>query len=453
MDRKSFYFKQPVAYTELNEAFDQVETAIHNVIVDVGLTGLISGMQVSQHSPSSNLTVDVQPGTAYDELGERILVETVQNINCAVDYLSTNTAVVTSGHTKILSLFAVFERALSDPRTDGNGATVYFEQAEAFKFNIVQGTEGGSPTPPALVAGWLLIADITIAYNQTAIVNANISTSRTQYAVNPSAPPAATVSCPAASGTTFSLAAGNLVSQLLAIKNSIDGSLTNGVPTILQAGSISALRAISTFPTNAVYTVPGFGLFVYSTGSSATDDGLFVVKPTSVSGNGRWLSLTSQIGVANGIAKNDSTSRVAAANVRNGLISVQSVKVTGTGQYANRSTSGFGASGASISFTGAVAGDIVLATCSFNSVCASGMAAIGPNYALAVTDNGSTNVAGETQLENLTATQVPMTMTLEHTVTGTGPATVSVALYFQGDGSHASFIYGGLSLVGTLIRP
>lgn len=323
MERKSFYFKQPVAYGEMNAAFDGVENALDNLVVDYGLTGVISGLEILQHG-SGDLTVNYAAGTAYDANGKRIFVPVLENLNCAVDYLSTSTAVTTSGHSKILTIFAIFERSLSDPRTDGNGNTVFFEQAESYTLQVVQGTEAASPTPVAPIAGQILLADITLTFGETQILTGSISFARTQFYGNP-----APVTVPAVTGTRFSLSAGVLDTQLAVIQAAIDTIMTSGADTILQFASVAALRAVSA-PTiaAAVATIPTFGLYVWTPSSSVTDDGLFCIKPTSTSGNGRWLSMTAQLGANSGLTQNDSTGRVAAAKVRNGIIATVSYAQT-----------------------------------------------------------------------------------------------------------------------------
>jgi hypothetical protein len=330
MERKFFYFKQPVAYTEINAAFTGAENAVFNLVVDYGLDGIISGLAPVQHG-GGNLTVDVTAGIGYDQLGERTYVPTLQNLNCAVDENAVSTAVSTSGHSKILSVFSEFERALSDPRTDGNADTVYFEQAESFKLNVVQGTEATSPTPPALVADQLLLADITLSYGQSAIVTANISYARAQYASSPTAPAASAVTAVGASGTRFSTSTGSAQSQLNALKSGIDALETNGVDTIKQFANIAALRATAAAPSYAVAavcTVVGFGVFVWSASSTAADDGYFTIQPTGL-GTGRWVGLTGPLGT--GLAQNDATGRVPAAGVRNGIVAIVQVNNVGAG--------------------------------------------------------------------------------------------------------------------------
>lgn len=180
-DRRDYYFRQKVTEAELDAGFDELEQADRAITSDLGLIGVAVGMVVAQQV-SPDLTVQVSgPGVIYDQTGQRITIPSTQNVNCAVDEGALNTAVVTPGNSKILSIFAEFERALSDPRVDGNSATVYFVRAESFQFNVVAGVEAGSPTAPALRGDQILIADITLVHSQSTIVNGDISTTRRQW--------------------------------------------------------------------------------------------------------------------------------------------------------------------------------------------------------------------------------------------------------------------------------
>jgi hypothetical protein len=93
------------------------------------------------------------------------------------------TAVVNPGEEKWLSLFAEYQRVLSDPRLDGAGATVQFNQAESFVINVVQGAESVAPaSPPALRSDQILLADIHLVFGQTQVLNADIDVERRQDA-------------------------------------------------------------------------------------------------------------------------------------------------------------------------------------------------------------------------------------------------------------------------------
>lgn len=177
-NRRNYFFDQLVQEDELDAGFDGLENADWAMIVDTGLVGVASGLGVSQHSPTPDLTVDVAIGAGYDKQGRRLGVPSLQVVNLAVDSNSVSTSVLNVGQSKIVSVFLRFRRAESDPRTDGNAVGLYFIRQESFEFFIEQGAEAGSPTPPALRSDSILLADITRTFGQTQIVTGNISTTR-----------------------------------------------------------------------------------------------------------------------------------------------------------------------------------------------------------------------------------------------------------------------------------
>lgn len=459
MERKFFYFKQPVAYGELNAAFDGVENALDALVVDYGINGLITGMQVLQHG-AGDLTVNVNAGVAYDSNGKRIALAVLQNLNCAVDYLNVNTAVSGGGNTKVLSVFAVFERTLSDARTDGLGNTVYFEQAESFALEVHQGTEAVSPSPVALIPGKVLLADITIGHTTTTILTGAISFTRTQYYGNP-----APVAAPAATGTRFSLAAGMVTSQLAAIQAQLDSTLSAGADTIKQYASIAAMRAggAPSYTTAAVAVVPSFGLYVWAGGSGATDDGLFVVKPSSVSGNGRWLSQTSQISVTpgalpSGLPQLNGSGRLPVGFTYDYLVGMpQGVTLSGgfsTTAFANATTSWVTFTGFEISFlANAQANDVVLLNCQVALL--ADAANPSQQARLAIQEGGgSMNGITGTQVQvSTTSGSQTETLTAAYTVVGAGPLSITAAVQTIGDGSHNTYVLSMANFWGVIIRP
>jgi hypothetical protein len=173
--RRNYYFRQKVTEAELDAGFTGLEAADRAFSVDNGITGIVSGGSVSQRSAGANISVDVAAGVAYDKLGQRIAWSGTQNVSVATDYLGTTTNVSSSGNTKVVSIFAKFKRSYSDPRTDGNSATVYFVEDESFEFVVKQGAESaGTPTPPSLDAEYILVCDVVRSYGQTQVLNANI---------------------------------------------------------------------------------------------------------------------------------------------------------------------------------------------------------------------------------------------------------------------------------------
>lgn len=173
-DRLNYYFRQKVTEAELDLGFENLELADQDIMVDQGQVGILRGMVVTQRGAGANLSVDVSAGTAYDKTGQRIQFSATQNVSVAVDENAVSTAVVGGANSKKISVFAKFTRVLTDPRTDGNAATVFFSEAEGFEFVVRQSAEAPSPTPVALDPTYILLADITRSFGQTTIVNGNI---------------------------------------------------------------------------------------------------------------------------------------------------------------------------------------------------------------------------------------------------------------------------------------
>ena len=183
--RKNFFFRQRVTEAELDSAFDDLEEADHDLAGDLGFVGILANAVVSPHAPVPNLTVDVSgPGTALDQLGQRIFFSGLQNVNVAQDDNGVATEVSAANKEKVVSIFLMFDRALSDPRVDGNSQTVFFRRDEGFKFVVVQGAEaaGGEAAVPALRSDALLLADVVRRFGQAQIGADAISTARRQDA-------------------------------------------------------------------------------------------------------------------------------------------------------------------------------------------------------------------------------------------------------------------------------
>jgi len=181
MRRYDFYFRQKVKESELDAAFDAVEVADRALATDMGIFGIFSGLTPTQHAPVANLSVDLTaPGKAFDQLGQRLYVPTSQVLDVSQDLNGIPTAVVAPGNSKILGLFLHFKRALSDPRVDGNGVPLYYQQDESFELRVRQGAEGLVPVVPPLQAEEVLLADVTLVFGQTQVLDANISVARRQ---------------------------------------------------------------------------------------------------------------------------------------------------------------------------------------------------------------------------------------------------------------------------------
>lgn len=183
MDRRDWFFRQRVTEAEMGDADDQIENAIWNLMKDALGFGFLTGGVVVEHSTPADLTVDLGQFLGYDQLGQRLLLlsgSAPEVVNCAIDEVAASTAVSTPGNEKTLALFVEFDRALSEPRLDGNGVTVQYKVDEAFKVNVVQSAEAalGTSVPPPLRTDQILVADVLLIFGQTQILNADIDQSR-----------------------------------------------------------------------------------------------------------------------------------------------------------------------------------------------------------------------------------------------------------------------------------
>lgn len=180
---RRYYYLQPVTDAELRTGFTELEKADRAIITDMNAIGVMANMAVTQNGAGNNTVLVSGLGVAYDKLGQRLYVPSQQTVNVAVDSLNVSTDVGGVGNHKIVSVFIKFKRALSDLRTDGNSVDQYFVQDEFFEFVVVQGAEAASPSPPALLADGLLLADITRDHNVATIMQDHISTARREDAI------------------------------------------------------------------------------------------------------------------------------------------------------------------------------------------------------------------------------------------------------------------------------
>jgi hypothetical protein len=172
-DRRDYYFRQKVTEAELDAGFNELEQADWNITVDNEFIGVVNGMVVTEKSGTPDLSVDVSGGTTYSKQGERVYFASTQNVDVSQDDGGTPTTVTTPGNTRVVSVFVIFDRALSDPRIDGNGLTVYFVRDESFDFSVVQGAEAviGSEVAPPIAANKILLADIRLEFGTTQVLN------------------------------------------------------------------------------------------------------------------------------------------------------------------------------------------------------------------------------------------------------------------------------------------
>lgn len=223
--RLNYFFRQKVTEAELDLGFTYLEQADRALMTDTGQVGVAVGGVVSERGAGANMSVDITALIAYDKAGQRIQFAGTQNISLANDENGTSTAVASVGNSKILSVFAKFKRNLTDPRTDGNSVTVYFNEAESYEIVVRQGGEGVAPSAPPLDPTYILLADVTRAYGATTIVNANISTARREDAF-------------VLTGAPFSTRQGTAKAAMQALLTRLNSHLSNGTSDHI-AGAIA----------------------------------------------------------------------------------------------------------------------------------------------------------------------------------------------------------------------
>jgi hypothetical protein len=215
--RRDYFYRQLVAEDELDAGFQGLEDADRAILADLGLWGIAGELgNTTQHAGTPNLTVDLTaPVWMYDKIGQRIYIPSPQTKDLSVDDASVSTAVSGGGNEKWLALFAVFDRALTDARVDGNSNTVFFVRDETFKLSVVQGVEAaiGLATKPALSGTNILLADVRLIQGQTQILNADINFTRREKMFN-------------ITGGSVTVVASSVKGAIGALKDGINGVIT-----------------------------------------------------------------------------------------------------------------------------------------------------------------------------------------------------------------------------------
>lgn len=190
MDRFSYYFKQPVSSSEFNGGFAAAETAIWNLMRDQNIYGVIQGFVAFA---GGGFNLGVGEGFGLDKQGRRLMSTGTITTSALVDTLGVST-VPSAGHRRWVSFYARWGRNLSDPRTDGLGTAIKFNQAEALnpddvqadvgKLLVVRGVEAltssALPARPALDASAILVADVLLTDGDSSIFTTAIDTARAE---------------------------------------------------------------------------------------------------------------------------------------------------------------------------------------------------------------------------------------------------------------------------------
>jgi len=241
MDRRDFYFDQPLKENELDDAFAGAESAIWNLIADLKLYGLVYGGEVTPSVGVSQCTV--KKFAAYDKLGRRLFLAN----DLLVDYTNDTLAAATvpsGGHFRWITIVARFGRNVSDARTDGAGGSIKFVQAEALnstgdstpgnvgKLQIISGVEAATANAavrPSAGTNDVIIADLLLDDTGIAVVG-SVSVTRSVRLALRTTGARETV-------TGFESATGDYV---LLRESSADATGNKSVRTYLESGSTEA---------------------------------------------------------------------------------------------------------------------------------------------------------------------------------------------------------------------
>ncbi len=208
MDRKNWYFKQPVSYNDLDFGLSSgVEKFFRQSISEGG--GLFGVVSDGGLAPDTGLAVSFQGLLAYDQGGRRITPYSglliSQSLVSATD--GTPTAVAASGNERWVSLFIKGGRKYTDSATDGSGNNVRATAVECLNalgdsvhplgaaydpvvakeagvdlLYVVVGTEDalGKAARPALIFDGVLLADVHLTYGQSTLGVHDIHVDRRQ---------------------------------------------------------------------------------------------------------------------------------------------------------------------------------------------------------------------------------------------------------------------------------
>lgn len=178
MNRLDYYFRQLLSEAELDKGFKYAEDSDLALAKDNALVGIQDGLVVAPQLVP-DMTVAVSAGVAYTKDGKRVAsTVTLPPVNIALDFNNVPTAVAAAGNEKYVAVFIDFDRALTDPRTDGNSNTVFFERSEFYKIKIVQSAEAlvGFAVPVAPDSTAIRLADVRLTFGQATVTSGSILT-------------------------------------------------------------------------------------------------------------------------------------------------------------------------------------------------------------------------------------------------------------------------------------
>ena len=194
-NRNNYGFGQIVLQGELDGSFDDLEAADLAQVLDSGqgqvpvaaspgpdIYGAINRGLIVTRSGTDDF-VSITGGTAYDNQGRRISLETAATVKLTAIGITTPGATadataagaaltlsVPAGEYAVVSLFIAYDEILSGQRKDGNNQNYYFVLSESFHFELAVSTPWtppltGTPGRQALADNKILLADLVVENN------------------------------------------------------------------------------------------------------------------------------------------------------------------------------------------------------------------------------------------------------------------------------------------------
>jgi hypothetical protein len=167
-DKLNWFFKQRVSFTEMREANDKLEASDHAILTDLftAVNGFLTTSVSVVETTGPSQSIDVGAILGYDNLGQRV-EEAAQTF---AGFVGQNPG----GSATQARLYVKFIRDEGNPRVDGLGNTIQFDQDEGAELQFDLGTPGGGP-PTLRTDESILIADINLPATDGNILNADIT--------------------------------------------------------------------------------------------------------------------------------------------------------------------------------------------------------------------------------------------------------------------------------------
>ena len=186
IDRRTFYYGQPVQQDELNAAFQAVDQGFSDREIDHGSYGVCEhpagtppNMLQATELGVPAMGAQVAIGRAITPEGDRMVrLVSTDTVNLALDKDGVST-IPSGGNERYISVFMVPAYQESDGRVDNNGTAINFVKQLLHAFEVVSGAEAsaGTAVKPAVRTDAVLLFDVLLNNSSTTITNPSTPTS------------------------------------------------------------------------------------------------------------------------------------------------------------------------------------------------------------------------------------------------------------------------------------